>query len=178
MDNQTMEQTNTVNAPSLHNLACPKCNASDFKVVGAKGSMGKTLGASAFGAIGFLVADSMSKNDYTYEPLNYKCNSCGKKFESLPLLAQPDEILSAPCKISFKRLSSFVGMAVSQNIWLNGIKVGPVGNGKTVEFETMTKHNILFVTDQMGVAFKGHYSFEAQPGGTVEVQFKRKFKNV
>lgn len=149
-----------------------------FKILSSKGSKSKSIGISAaFGAVGALVADSMNKDDNAPQLIEYKCVSCGKKFDSFPLLAQPEEILSAPCNITFKRKSSFVGMAVSQLIWLNGVKISPVKNGKVVQFQTITKHNTIFVTDQFGVAFKGNYKFEAQPGGMIEVQFNRKFKN-
>lgn len=177
MDDKVVEKTNTVNEPSLHNLKCPHCGANDFKILGAKGSKGKSAASGAFGAVGALVMNAISKDGKSLESVNYKCVSCRKKFTSLPLVATPDEILSAPCKISFKRMSGFMGMAVSQTVWLNGIKIASVGNGKTIEFQTMIKYNTLFVTDQSGVAFKGDYKFEAQPNGSMEVKFKRKFKN-
>ncbi len=66
-------------------------------------------------------------------------------------------------------------MAVAQHVWLNGVKVGTVGNGKSISFPVHTKYNTLFVTDQYGVAFKGNYKFEAVSGGTVDVRFKKKF---
>jgi len=76
----------------------------------------------------------------------------------------------------FKRISSIVEMAVSQSVWMNGVKISPIKNGKAIEFFTPVKYNTLFVTDQHGVAFKTDYKFEASPGGSVEVKFKRKFK--
>lgn len=171
---QNMAQTNY---PSTHELVCPKCKSNNLKILGTKGSKGTALGVGmAFGAIGNLVANSISKDDYTFQPVKYKCNSCGKKFDSLPLNAKPEEILDKPCTIKFTRLSSFVGMAVSQNVWLNGLKVGSIGNGKSITFQTFVKHNTVFVTDQYGVAFKGDYKFEAQSGGTEEIRFKKKFK--
>ncbi len=173
---QGTENAKQINAPSLHGLACPNCHKHDLKVLGIKGAKGKSIGiGAAFGAIGNVVASAVSQNDFSLQPIQYKCNSCGSKFESLPLTAGPEELLSAPCTVNFKRLSSFVGMAVAQHVWINGVKVGPVGNGKTLTFQTMIKHNTVFVTDQYGVAFKGDYQFEAQSGGTVEIRFKRKF---
>lgn len=171
------EQQNQGGLPTLQGLACPKCGQSDLKIVGAKGGMGKAMGVGmAFGAIGNLIASAASKGDYTVQPTQYKCKACGKKFEAYPLTAGEDELLETPCTVNFQRLSSFVGMAVAQHVWLNGVKIGSVGNGKMLTFQTQTKHNTLWVTDQYGVAFKGDYKFEAQPGGTVEVKFKRKFK--
>ena len=177
MENQVIENQAAINVPSVYHLKCPQCGADSFRILGKKGALGKSIGVGvAFGAIGNLVANASSKDDYAYEPIQYKCIVCQKKFEALPLLAQPDEILSVPCKIIFKRLSSFVGMAVSQSVWLNGIKIGSIKNGKAIEFPTYVRYNTLFVSDQYGVAFKTDYKFEAQPGGCVEVQFKRKFK--
>ena len=172
MDNQI----NQVNAPSTYYLKCPHCGSNNLRILGKKGSLGASIAiGGAFGAIGNLAANAMSKDDFAYEPVNYKCESCKQKFQSLPLAAQPDEILPEPCRIVFTRMSSFVGMAVSQNVWMNGVKIGPVKNGKTLEFTTMTKYNTMFVTDQYGVAFRGDYKFEAQPGGIVNVRYKRKF---
>ncbi len=173
---QAAEQTTSINAPSLHSAVCPHCQKNDFVVLGTKGAKGAAIGVGmAFGAIGNLVADSMNKDDATIKPLRCQCNACRKKFEILPLKATPEEILETPCTVNFTRLSSFVGMAVAQHIWLNGVKVGTVGNGKSISFPVHTKYNTLFVTDQYGVAFKGNYKFEAVSGGTVDVRFKKKF---
>ena len=162
--------------PSVHELVCPKCANNDLKILGTKGAKGKSLGIGmAFGAIGNLVANSMSKDDYTLQPVKYKCKACGKKFESIPLNAKSEEILDTPCTIHFTRLSCFAGMAVSQSVYLNGVKVASVGNGKSVEFQTFVKNNTIFVTDHNGVAFKGCYKFKAQSGGTEEIRFKKKF---
>lgn len=171
------QNTSQTNFPSTHELACPECKSNNLKILGTKGAKGTAVGVGmAFGAIGNLVANSISKNDYTIQPVKYKCNSCGKKFDSLPFNAKPEEILDKPCTITFKRLSSFVGMAVSQNVWLNGVKVGSIGNGKSITFQTFVKYNTVFVTDQYGVAFKDSYKFEAQSGGTEDIRFKKKFK--
>lgn len=171
------QNTKQANYPSTRDLVCPKCSGSNLNILGTKGAKGTAVGMGmALGAIGNLVADSISKDDFTFQPVNYKCASCGKKFEALPLKAKPDEILDQPCTVTFTRLSCFAGMAVSQNVWLNGMKAGSIGNGKTITFQTFVKHNTVFVTDQYGVAFKGHYTFEAQSGGTEEINFKKKFK--
>lgn len=176
MENQNDTQPVQMNVPSLYGLKCPKCNAEDLKIIGSKGSKGKAMGIGmAFGAIGNLVANSLSKDDITSQPIEYKCKSCRNKFVSSPLLAQPEEILMESCTINFKRMSSFVGMAVSQFVWLNGMKVGSVKNGGSLTFQTAAKNNTLFVADQYGVAFKSDYKFEAQPGGSVEIKFKGKF---
>lgn len=165
------------NFPSVSGLVCPKCQKDDLKILGTKGAKGKALGVGmAFGAVGNLVANSMSKDDYSLQPVKYQCNACKHKFESLPLTAREEELLEEPCTIHFTRLSCFAGMAVAQNVYLNGVKVGSVGNGKSIDFQTFVRNNTVFVTDQYGVAFKGCYKFEAHSGGTENISFKKKFK--
>lgn len=182
MDNQqnlnpeVQENSAQPGVPSIEGLTCPKCQKADLKILGTKGSKGAAIGMGmALGAVGNLIANASNKNDFSLRPIQYKCKSCGNKFESLPLMAKPEELLDTPCTVTFHRLSRFVGMAVSQDVWLNGIKVGTVKNGKSITFETVTKHNTVFVTDQYGVAFKGDRKFEAQSGGTEEIRFKGKF---
>jgi Zn finger protein HypA/HybF involved in hydrogenase expression len=162
--------------PSLYRLACPKCGSGDLEIKGTEGSLAKAVGVfAAFGAVGNLVMSANAEKNLETKPIKYKCNSCSNKFTSMPLPAQPDEFLDAPCTISFERVSNFVGMAVAQIVYLNGIKIGPIKNGKTITFSTVVRYNTLFVTDAAGVAFKGAYRFEAQPGGNVHVRFNRKF---
>ena len=165
----------TVNIPSLHRLVCPKCHQKNLSILGTDGSKSAISKQLLFGAIGNLVANENSKNDFSLHAIRYKCNACGNKFEATPLTAEPDEILDTPCRITFTRLSSLIGLAVAQHVWLNGIKVAVVGNGKTVTFETLLKYNTVFVTDQYGTAFKGDFKFEAQSGGCMDIRFKRKF---
>ena len=173
MENQIPAVAPQVQLPSIHYIKCPHCGGAEFRILGKKGAMGKSLAiGAAFGAIGMLVANSIEEQKYEFEPTNYKCKGCGKKFESMPLVAQPEEILPEPAVVSFKRKGSFVGMAVTQFIWLNGVKIAGIKNGKTIEFPVFTRYNTLFVTDQMGVAAKGNMKFEAQPGQRVEVAFK------
>ena len=173
---QEQEEAST-QYPSISYIPCPECGKSDFTIIGAKGSKGKSFGvAFAFGAVGNLVANAMTKGDTTMVPISFKCKSCKHKFDSYPLVAPPEDILSAPCTITFTRKSAFAGIAVSQTVWLNGVKVASVSNGQTVELQTMSKRNIIFVSDQYGVAFKGSYKFEAQSGGHESVEFKQKFK--
>ena len=177
MENQAVPRV-PMQVPTFHHLRCPHCGGDHFRILGKKGAQAKAIGVgAAFGAIGAVVAASMSENEFDLAPINFKCLGCKKKFESLPHVATADEFLPAPCKIIFKRMNSFVGIAVSQAVWLNGIKISPIGNDQTIEFFTYIKDNTLFVTDQFGVAFKESYQFQAQPGGCVQVFFNRKFQN-
>lgn len=162
--------------PSVKNLRCPSCGSGDLNVTGVKGALGKSVAVTAaFGAIGNLVAGSNAAKNAETEPLQYKCAACGNKFVSYPVPAAGEDILSVPYTISFTRQSSFVGAAVPQIVYLNGVKVGPVKNGQTITFQTFGRYNDIFVTDHTGVAFRSYYKFEAQPGGSVAVRFNRKF---
>lgn len=131
--------------PSICNISCPKCHNNDLRIIGTKGSTRSSFFTRLFyGWIGDLVKSANSKSDITLKPTQYKCNICGKKFDTFPDNAKPDEILEEPCRISITRLSSFVGSAVTQHIYLNGIKVASIDNGKTVAFETMIRQNTIF----------------------------------
>jgi Zn finger protein HypA/HybF involved in hydrogenase expression len=162
--------------PSLKDLKCPLCGSGNFSVIGVKGALGKAVATgAAFGAIGSLVAGSNAAKDTATQPLQYKCNDCKNKFVSTPLAAAAVDILPVPCTVTFERLSGIVGAAVPQIVYINGMKAGAVKNGKSITFQTYGKYNVMFVTDQYGVAFKSDYKFEAQPGGSVLVRFKGKF---
>lgn len=156
-------ENEVINYPSLHGFTCPYCGQNNFKVLGVNGAKSKAFFVTFFfGAIGSLVVNSKSKKDFSLKALRYKCNCCGKKFEAFPAEASPDEVLNTPCRISYTRKSSFVGCAVAQGVWLNGVKVASIGNGKTVVFETSVRNNVVFVTDQFDAVFKEkEYHFEA-----------------
>ena len=163
--------------PSLYYLRCPKCGASELRLLGEKGALGKSLAiGAAFGSIGLMVAasDASSKPIVT-EALKYKCKQCKNKFVTYPLPAKEDELLATPCKVTFTRVFSMFGMAVPQILYINGMKVGPIKNGQSHTFETAIKYNTLHVTDANGVAFADEYNFEAADGGEVIAKFKRKF---
>ena len=138
--------------------------------------MGKAIAvAGMFGAIGNMAMNAASKNDFALMPINYKCMRCKNKFETLPVVAPDNEVLSQGCTVNFHRLSAFTGMAVSQQVYLNGVKVGAVKNKSDLVFKTYTKHNTVFVLDQYGLALPGIYRFEAQDGGVQEINYRRKF---
>lgn len=175
MENQQPVPNANLNVPSFNYIKCPKCGSNQYRILGGQLSAGKIGMGIALGAVGSLLADSMDDGVAPYAPTRFKCSSCKHKFESLPSQALPEEILSAPCRVVFTRLSSFVGIAVTQTVWLNGLAIGRVDNKQTIEFPVYTRYNTIYVTDHMGMAFKGHYSFEAMPGGSIQVNFKRKF---
>jgi len=161
--------------PSLANLYCPSCRTNNWKAVREVGSGGKNAGAIIFGAVGALVISSQSAKNFSSYPFKYKCLNCKATFESAPLNATPQEVLESPCHIVFTRVSSVVGIAVVQVVYLNGVKIGPVKNGQTIEFSTQTALNVIIVTDHLGNAFPSIHRFQSQAGGRVEVNFKRGF---
>ena len=161
---------------SLKDLKCPACGSGNFSITGVKGALGKAMTGVAFGTIGNLIAGSNAAKDVETHPLQYKCNDCKNKFVSSPLPAASEDILTKPCTVTFERESSFVGAAVPQIVYINGVKIGAVKNGKSITFQTSGKYNIIFVTDQYDVVFQSYYRFEAQPGGSITVRFNRKFK--
>lgn len=164
--------------PTLVGIKCPDCGSTDFRVLGIKGSSAGVAAAIAFGAVGNLVMDANSKGNFELKPVKYQCTACRKKYESLPVECDEDEVLDEPCTINFTRESSIIGCAVTQQVYLNGVKIDNVKNGKTLTFQTFIKHNVIFVTDQTGTAFPGALKLEAESGGTQNISYKRKFLNV
>lgn len=158
---------------STKNLRCPGCGAEELTIVGVKGVAGKTLAATL--AVGGIIGGAIAAKDTESKPVEYICDRCRNKFVAPAHEASPDELLSAPCAIHFERVGGFVGAAVPQTVYLNGIRIAVAKNGKTIAFPTNVRYNTLFVTDQYGTAFKCAYRFEAQPGGSVLVRFNRKF---
>ncbi len=158
---------------TLKGLRCPQCGSEDLEAKGKAGSLGKEIAGAFFGGAiaNMAMSRSASKNTETV-PLAYVCKNCKHKFQSFPLAAQQEDILAAPCTISFTRLSSFVGALASHVVYLNGVNCGAVKNGATITLQTSNRWNTVLVTDQYGVAFKNVYRFEAVPEGTVSVKFK------
>lgn len=164
---------------TLKEMKCPKCGSEELLIRGVPHGVAKE-------AAGFLLAGSLAnvvaskkaeKNGQTepVAPIAFRCKSCKNKFESLPLIAPEEDVLSEPCTITFTRLKSMAGCAVVQVVYLNGVICGPVKNGQSITIETSNRYNTIYVTDQYGAAFPDDYHFEATPGGHVEVNFKRKF---
>ena len=161
---------------TLKGLSCPQCGSEDLTIKGKGGGTGRAMAGALLGGaiVNMAVSSHASKNVETV-PISYVCKSCKNKFETMPLSAPEEDILAAPCVVNFTRLGSFVGSAVAQIVYLNGVNCGPVKNGKTITLQTSNRWNTIFVTDQYGVAFPSVYRFEAVPGGAVDVKFKREF---
>ena len=169
-------QTPITIQPSLYSLACPQCGNRSVIPTGKDGSTGTAIAKQlAFGAIGNIVTSSNAQYDLKTEPIKYKCKQCNNKFVCMPHAASPEELLSAPCLIRFQRISNVVGMAIVYVVYLNGVNMGAIKNGKTLEFYTYIRYNSIFVTDPHGVAFADMFRFEAMPGGIQDVRFNRRF---
>ena len=165
---------NSEEEATLIGITCPKCGSPEFKVRGLKGSSSKSIATSLLaGGIGHMVASSKSKTDYELKPIDFQCVECKKKYTTLPNIEPEEELLDEPCEITVKRPSSFVGAALKHQIFLNGVKMGVVSNGKEITFETKTKTNVVFITDPHGSPFKNDYKFTAESGGRHRIEYKK-----
>lgn len=160
---------------TLKGLKCPYCGSENISVRGAKGSMGKAAAAMAFGAVGALVASSSVSDTAEVAEMQYRCEECNKSFEAMPLTASEEDTLEQPCSVTFIRESSMIGAAVVQVVYVNGVKLGVVKNGQSIQFNVSNRYNTLFVTDATGIAFPDVMRFEAAPGAAVTFRFNRKF---
>ena len=160
--------------PTLVGIKCPNCGVKTIELLVLAQQLPVSVN-NYFGAVGNIVSSSRSKDNFEIKPVKYQCLDCKNKYEALPNEASSDDILKKPCTITFERLSSFIGGAVRQQVFLNGIKMGTIKNGSKLTFETNTRTNTIFVTDHHGVAFKGHYTFTAEEGGEKYIKFKKKF---
>ena len=155
-------------------IKCPNCGVKTIELLVLAQQLPVSVN-NYFGAVGNIVSSSRSKDNFEIKPVKYQCLDCKNKYEALPNEASSDDILKKPCTITFERLSSFIGGAVRQQVFLNGIKMGTIKNGSKLTFETNTRTNTIFVTDHHGVAFKVHYTFTAEEGGEEYIKFKKKF---
>jgi len=130
-----------------------------------------------FGIIGNGIASSNLKNRKDDSPFVFKCESCDKKFEIGPCQAPEDERLATPCTITVTRPGNFVGAAVGQHTFLNGIRMGILKNGSSLTFKTDVKNNLLYFTDLSGTVYKSVRRFIAEPGGNLSFRFNMKFKD-
>jgi len=109
--------------------------------------------------------------DSNLEPLMFVC-ACHHKFQAMPLTPTPDEMLSAPCDIKFNRLSAMKGVNDTFYVYLNGRRICEITNNQYFNFTTMVRYNDVFVGNKYGGVLRGHRSFEALPGGKVELPYR------
>ncbi|MDR0430595.1 MAG: DUF805 domain-containing protein [Tannerellaceae bacterium] len=166
-----------VNTAVLSALKCPQCDSKDYIPVGKKGAVGKALATQIFtGIIGNIISARSHAKNVSNEPLRYRCKKCKRYYMAEPSAATPEEHLSEPCLITLQRINIMAGAALPQVVYLNGIQIGTVKNGKAISFHTWVKENVVFVTVQ-GIAFPD-YKFTAEPGGSIVILFNRKPKQV
>lgn len=150
---------------------CPNCGSTDVVAIGTEGALGRTLDQQ-FGPFTQVFVPVTADTGR----LRYRCHSCHKKFVAESGAPVETEPLEQACTIVFHRDSGFVGAMMPNVVYLNGERVGEVKSGKSIEFATTVRSNVITVTDQNGAAFKDSYTFDAEDGGVVEVHFNRKFK--
>jgi uncharacterized membrane protein YhaH (DUF805 family)/DNA-directed RNA polymerase subunit RPC12/RpoP len=166
-----------VNTATLSALRCPQCDSKDYIPLGKKGAIGKALSTQLFiGAIGNIIAAKSDAKSVSSTPLQYRCKNCKSKFTAEPSESTTEEHLSRPCRIILQRRSNMAGAALPYVVYLNGIKVGVVNNGKAISFNTWVKENVVFVTAQ-GVAFPA-CKFIAEQGSSTVILFNRKIKQI
>jgi hypothetical protein len=154
---------------------CPKCGSAEWRPLGLPGYMGRAFMVALFGIIGNGIASSSLRSRKDNDPFILKCEGCGGKWEASPSEAAEEEWIEFPCEIAINRPGGFVGAAVGQYVFLNGIRVGVLKNGGVLNFQTNVKHNILYCTDLSGAVFKDYRRFEAEPGENKSFSFNRKF---
>ena len=157
------------------NQKCPNCGSAEWKITGLPGATGRVILISFFGLIGNAIASSGLKKLKDDDPFIFKCLSCGKKWDAAPVAAPNEERLESPCSITVERPGGFVGAAVGQYAYLNGIRIGILSSGKSLSFATNVKHNVLYFTDLSGTVYKDYKFFDAESGGSQSFKFNRKF---
>lgn len=167
-----MEETAT-----LKGVKCPHCGAEDFGFLGLKGAIATSAAIGTLGGIAQYVAGKTAATDTETVPLNYLCKKCAKKFQTLPLTAPAEDLLTESCTIALTRTGGGGIIPTPRIVYLNGKKVGPVYKNKTLTFTTNNRHNVIYVTDQNGIPLCNEgYKFEVTAGEQLALKFKRKVK--
>ena len=76
-----------------------------------------------------------------------------------------------PCQVTITRLSSMIGAFIAVRVLLNGIEVGTLKNGKTLEFQTFIATNEMSVLNPADNTKKS-INFIAASEGSVRITFK------
>jgi hypothetical protein len=107
--------------------------------------------------------------------LLYRCGGCKERFEAEPHETRPDEMLEVPFTITLtKNVNIFLNEGVY--VYINGVIVAYLNAAKsTITFQTTVRHNSIFLIELLGKKVKnGIYSFDASPGGGVNLLYNRK----
>ena len=182
--------------PGIHYIRCPKCGSSQIELTGVKGIKGKGVaqlaaigaagavggaagglaaGAIAGGVIGGVAGAASSATPIKPTVLLYRCGGCKERFEAEPHETRPDEVLEAPFTITLtKNVNIFLNEGVY--VYINGVIVAYLNAAKsTITFQTTVRHNSIFLIELLGKKVKnGIYSFDASPGGGVNLLYNRK----
>ena len=158
--------------PSLYRLQCPNCGTCGCNdLLGSKGANARGWGIDVgLGWIGSIVASQANTVNNTIEIMRFKCQNCKSKFESTPLYAGQDEMLTEPSRIYITRRSSVFDMTMVQSVYLNGFKVAVISNGQTIEIWTTIRYNSVFITSQHGEGIN-EFKIEALPAGQTHVEY-------
>jgi DNA-directed RNA polymerase subunit RPC12/RpoP len=166
--------------PTVYGQACPHCGSRDVWVKKVKG--GFAMAVKPTQLCSNTIAELAQKHDSVFEkalnPLIYRCHSCKKDFESLPVAAPATELLDRPCTVHFTRTFNFRGSAMPFYVFINGICILPVRTGSSITFQTPIRHNTVFVTDGLSMRqFGKTWSYEASGGEEVFLRYSNKFKS-
>lgn len=88
--------------------------------------------------------------------------------QDVQAFSEDKEALEAPCSVSITRLSSMLGAANKVNAVLNGVEVGTLKNGQTLETTTSFRQNkllMVFTNDNQTRSLE----FEAESNGHVRI---------
>ncbi len=83
-----------------------------------------------------------------------------------------NEQLAAPCLIMLHRPSNILGAAIGLKVFLNYEDLGVLKNGKTIQFYTHFKYNVLTGESNNNGPVREPFQFEAIPGGTLYINYK------
>jgi hypothetical protein len=115
---------------------CPKCGSAEWRPLALPGYVGRGLLVILLGVIGNAIASSALRKKKDNAPFILKCEGCGEKWEAPPAEAAEEEWLESPCGITMSRPGGLVGAAVGQYVFLNGIRMGVLKNGGSLNFQT------------------------------------------
>ena len=163
--------------PTVFGQVCPKCSSKELVVKKVKPGYASAVEPEEL--CGATICEVIQKHEAVYEkscnPIVYKCRSCKTKFESLPVAALHQDMLSEPCVVRVERLPAFVGRDAPLYLYFNGILMMLPKRKGVATFMTPLKHNTAFVV--MPFTGRNIWSFEATPGAKVTIKYKNGFSS-
>ena len=141
-----------------------------FEISGAAIGNAMELGYGAYliafpmaalgGLLSYIIAKNCKEGDYV-DPAQ----------STVQEVMENPEPMSLPTSINVIRDSSFVGVAVKWNIFLNGTQIRKKKNGESINAVTNQRNNVLMACNAQG----GHFdplAFEVIDGSVAEIHFK------